>query len=315
MSSISVVMPVYNGEPYLEESVFSVVSCGVSEIIVVDDGSTDSSPAILESLVSRIPILRVIRQPNQGEASALNRGLHEVTSEFVIFLSADDLLYPEGVRAQLEAHNREPSLSATYPDWLKIDGLGNVIRTQTTREYSQEELIGNLTCIAGPGSMIRTSAIRELDFPRKVNMRFWGDLDQWIRLSFIGPFQRVPKVGAAWRLHSSNASHDARGQHLLNDLRAIRASVDQNSESIDDLVKLKFRAKWHRLVAIALVQAKPFSMAIVEAALSIFYTFQIPRSRRGRGWKPSELLGAVFPIVGFYLANLKNGYRVKARNT
>ncbi|MBI1347036.1 glycosyltransferase [bacterium] len=98
--SVSVVIPCYNGVKYLRETIDSVLvqTCPVHEIILVDDGSTDDSAAIAESYG---PPVRVIRQPNQGESVARNRGIDEAQGNWVAFLDADDLWKPEKIERQL----------------------------------------------------------------------------------------------------------------------------------------------------------------------------------------------------------------------
>jgi glycosyltransferase involved in cell wall biosynthesis len=95
----SVIMPVYNGSQYLATTLESVLAqtYPLHEIIVIDDGSTDSSPDILRSYGDR---LRVTRQDNQGIAAARNAGLLQVTGDVVNFIDQDDL-WPAGRTAAL----------------------------------------------------------------------------------------------------------------------------------------------------------------------------------------------------------------------
>jgi glycosyltransferase involved in cell wall biosynthesis len=92
--TISVITPCYNGAKYLRETIESVLAQTYPplEMIVVDDGSTDDSAAIAESFG---PPVRVIRQTNQGESTARNRGIAEARGDYLHFLDADDLLHPE----------------------------------------------------------------------------------------------------------------------------------------------------------------------------------------------------------------------------
>ena len=91
---VSVIIPVYNGSRYLATTLESVLaqSYPLHEIIVIDDGSTDSSPDILRSYGER---LRVTRQENQGVAPARNAGLLQVTGDVITFIDQDDL-WPAG---------------------------------------------------------------------------------------------------------------------------------------------------------------------------------------------------------------------------
>ena len=92
---VSVIMPAYNSEVYIRESIDSVLAQTFAdfELIVVDDGSTDTTAAIVESYTdSRI---RLIRQPNRGVSVARNTGLEASQGQFITFLDSDDLYYPD----------------------------------------------------------------------------------------------------------------------------------------------------------------------------------------------------------------------------
>ncbi len=105
--SVSIVTPCYNGGPYLRATIESILaqSQPVLEMIIVDDGSTDESAAIAESFG---PPIRVIRQVNQGESVARNRGIAEARGDYLLFLDADDLLDPDSLRQLVHAARRAP---------------------------------------------------------------------------------------------------------------------------------------------------------------------------------------------------------------
>lgn len=100
--TVSVVIPCYNGAKFLRETLDSVLAqtYPVLEVLVIDDGSTDDSAAIAESYGSPI---RVIRQPNQGESVARNRGIDEAKGDWIAFLDADDLWNPNKIFKQIYA--------------------------------------------------------------------------------------------------------------------------------------------------------------------------------------------------------------------
>lgn len=103
---ISVIIPVYNGRPYLKAAVESVLAEKLPrlEIIVVDDGSDDGS---IEELAG-MPVVIARSMKNEGIAFAMNRGLKLVTGKFVTFLDSDDLMAPGGLRFRVEYLNSHP---------------------------------------------------------------------------------------------------------------------------------------------------------------------------------------------------------------
>src|SRR4051794_19382989 len=94
MARVSVVVPIYNVERYLEACLDSIAGQTFRdlEVVMVDDGSTDSSPSIAESYVARDGRFQLLRQPNGGLGNARNTGTDAATGEFLAFVDSDDVL-------------------------------------------------------------------------------------------------------------------------------------------------------------------------------------------------------------------------------
>lgn len=106
---VSVIIPCYNGAPYLGESIQSALAQthGRMEVIVVDDGSSDSSAEVARRFTG--PNVRLICSPNRGAAAARNIGLAAASGDFIQYLDADDFLSPDKVAAQVERLAGEPA--------------------------------------------------------------------------------------------------------------------------------------------------------------------------------------------------------------
>lgn len=102
---VSVILPVYNMENYLEDCIDSVLSSSYQnlEIIAVDDGSTDNTSAMLDELAERDKRLSVIHTANQGVSSARNRGIQKSSGEYVTFVDADDLIDHQMLEKMIDA--------------------------------------------------------------------------------------------------------------------------------------------------------------------------------------------------------------------
>ena len=126
---VSVIIPVYNGEKYLRESIDSIFSQTYTsiEVIVVDDGSTDRSSVIAHSF----PKIRHLFQNNSGHASARNRGVRAANGDYISFLDADDLWLPEKLSLQISAFNALPELE---------------IVTGHVRQFLSPEIDFNIEC-------------------------------------------------------------------------------------------------------------------------------------------------------------------------
>lgn len=110
---ISVVIPAYNAQQYLPETLDCLVVQTLREIevLVVDDGSADNTPEILRAYSEKYPMIRAIRQENAGVAAARNRGMQEVAGTYLYFLDSDDLIEPDALeKLYLTAQRRNAEL-------------------------------------------------------------------------------------------------------------------------------------------------------------------------------------------------------------
>ena len=187
MAKISVIMPVYNAEAYLRESLDSVLGQSLRdiEIVCVDDGSTDASAAILSGYASRDGRLRVIRGEHAGAYKARDKAFAEISGDFVYFMDADDIL-ADGALAECHAlaeregldhlvftaenfvsgemTPRLAELKGIYDRYYRLD---DVVcgRVMPGREL-MSELIGHECFFEGPPlRLIRTAPLKEASVP------------------------------------------------------------------------------------------------------------------------------------------------------
>jgi glycosyltransferase involved in cell wall biosynthesis len=95
---ISVIVPVYNAEKYLNECIDSLIGQTFfysMEVILIDDGSTDNSPSLCDSYSQKHENIKVIHQENSGVSVARNRGIEKAQGKYIGFVDADDYVYPE----------------------------------------------------------------------------------------------------------------------------------------------------------------------------------------------------------------------------
>ena len=180
---ISVVIPAYNHALSLPKAIGSVREQnwpGV-EIIVVDDGSRDETPRVMEELAGGD--LRYIRQANAGAASARNRGIRESTSEWVAFLDADDIWLPGKLLTQMTELQSRPEASFSYTDvWLRYEDETETVRECGTGDKTllSKLLTGNL--FATPTVIVRRHCFEEIG-AFDAELRTGEDWDMWLRLA------------------------------------------------------------------------------------------------------------------------------------
>lgn len=123
---VSVIIPVYQGDRFLAEAVESVLNQNFTnyEIIVIDDGSTDKSRAVLQPYYDSV---RYVFQENQGVAVARNRGIQIAKGELIAFLDQDDLWSPHKLALQVACFEAQPNLGMVNSGWQIVNQQGNVL--------------------------------------------------------------------------------------------------------------------------------------------------------------------------------------------
>jgi glycosyltransferase involved in cell wall biosynthesis len=204
---VSVVIPAYNAAAYLAGAVDSVLAqtFGDRELVVVDDGSTDATPQVLEGYGSSV---RVVRQANQGVAAARNRGLRESRGRWVAFLDADDQWAPDKLARQVEALRGQPGHGACATRFTVVDeGKGPVeVRGARSGEATLEALLLNGNVVGTPSTVISERTLLEACGGFDPALSQCADWDLWIRVALRTAFVCLEEPLVAYRRHGSNMS-------------------------------------------------------------------------------------------------------------
>jgi len=199
---ITVVTPAYNHAATLRETIESVLAQTYPyiEYIVVNDGSYDETESLLHDYKDRI---RIITQENSGQSAAMNRAWKEASGDYLTYVSADDILYPD----YLEKLADEIGEGAVvyYPDFDIIDVRSKRIRTERRPDYDLEELTCGLVCQPGLAAVFRADAYRAVG-GWDCSYRFIPDFEFWTRMAFQGNFKRIPIVAGGFRVHDESGS-------------------------------------------------------------------------------------------------------------
>jgi len=200
-ATVACVVPVHDGERYLAETLRSILAQThpPTEVIVVDDGSSDRSAPIAESFGQPV---RVIRQENRGPASGRNRGVREARSELIAFLDADDLFYPRKLERQVGRFTARPELDVSLC---------------TAENFWEPGMEAERATYAASGKTrfahaFQTTMVRRAVFDRVGMMdETWlhGDYMEWLaRVADAGLVVEVlPDVLVSRRMHRDSLSH------------------------------------------------------------------------------------------------------------
>ena len=208
--AISVVLPVYNAEAYVREAVESILAQTFTdfELIIINDGSTDDSGAILRELAARDTRIVLVERPNDGLVSALNDGLEMARAELIARMDADDVSMPERFALQHARMVQEPELAVLGSFIRVMDKAGNTIRLS---EYpltpkAAARCLERGCPVAHPAVMMRRGAVLKAGGYRKVFSPA-EDYDLWLRMSDLGyAIANLPQPLLNYREHGANVS-------------------------------------------------------------------------------------------------------------
>lgn len=171
---ISIVVPVYNADEYLDRCLHSVLDQEFSsyEVILVDDGSTDASSLICDRYSSTDPRFVTLHQPNMGVSAARNAGINMAQGEYVMFLDADDALLPYALENMVESVRGEDVVVGGYgvltcgvPSKEVKPVRSFSYRGEEYRRFFEENIIRNCELLDAPwAKLFRTKAIRNVRF-------------------------------------------------------------------------------------------------------------------------------------------------------
>lgn len=225
-SLISCIIPVYNGERYLDETLDSVFAQTYSplEVIVVDDGSTDGTPAVIER---RAEDINYIRQENAGPATARNTGIAAAAAEYLAFIDADDLWLPDKLSRQMALFDANPALDVcvTKLQNFWIDELESDRERFKNHPISQE-----LPGYGFPTSLVRRRAFDILGLIDE-SLHTGEDTDWFMRaMESPTPIELLPEVMVRRRIHHNNMTHDTTAM-FDNLTRILKASLDRRRKA------------------------------------------------------------------------------------
>ncbi|MDZ8052019.1 MAG: glycosyltransferase [Aulosira sp. ZfuVER01] len=214
MPTISVVIPVYNGEKTIKRTIESVLKQNFNdlEVIVINDGSTDSTEEIIKSIPDSR--LKIFSYPNAGLPASRNRGLSLASCDFVSFIDADDIWTCDKLESQLQLLlvNKSAAVAYSWTDYIDADGeyLRSGLRVKVTGDAYSNLLLSNFL-ENGSNPLIRKEAFTKVgNFDE--SLRAAEDWDMWLRLASQYEFVVVPKVQILYRVTTNSMSSNCKNQ-------------------------------------------------------------------------------------------------------
>jgi glycosyltransferase involved in cell wall biosynthesis len=230
---ISVLMPVFNGSPFLAQAIESVLNQSYEdfEFIIVDDGSTDTSLQIAVEYAAKDRRIRCLPLKHTNISTTLNRGLDITTRPYIARMDADDISLPHRFQTQLD-YLQQNSECMAVGSWVEVmDPAGWPIRVWRYRENHEQIDEDNLGRVTGPGLahgtvMIRTDALRQVGGYRE---EYAGveDWELWLRLAEMGKLANIPEVLVRYRQHLRSSSHATRNRQRKQRTELLREAYQR----------------------------------------------------------------------------------------
>jgi len=293
MSKVSIVMPAYNAEQYITESIESGLGQTYAdiEIIAVDDGSTDSTTAILKVFADKFPDkFRYFSQSNSGPAAARNKAIKEARGEYIAFLDSDDIWLPEKLKRQLDKLKKSPECAFIHTNIIRTDLEG---KEQGTKECAIPEgwifdalIKGNFICCSSV--LAKKSCFEKVGlFNESRDIDKCEDYDMWLRIAnqYRCCYVEVPlikyRVNPTGHIRSDiKQAYQRRRRVFLNALKLYKGDKDKLKKEIDHKMMRSmghsfFHVKEYKKASHAFLAA--LRCNAIDFNSLVFYLFSIAR--------------------------------------
>jgi glycosyltransferase involved in cell wall biosynthesis len=204
---VSVIMPVYNGEKFLRDAVESILNQTFSdiELIVINDGSSDSSVQIITSYTDP-RIVFINNDSNMGLPYARNQGVDVSRGEYIAWLDCDDTSMPDRLEKQVRLLDENPQIGVCGA-WVKIIGGGSDVIAQypSDPEYVRASLLFN-NCLANSTVMMRAACTRDIGLRFDPSHHLSQDYGLWVRIPRPWQITNLPEVLTIYRLHTDQVT-------------------------------------------------------------------------------------------------------------
>jgi len=226
---VSVIIPCYNREAYISQTVDSVLAQTWPniELIVVDDGCTDGSRQVLESYGKRLALLEHPGRANRGQSAAINLGLRHSSGEYLAILDSDDLFTPDKIEKQVRFLEEHPEFGLVYANCIYIDGSGKEICKMHygnhTPPAGPEQVLEDCCYNVPSNSLFRRSVFEKVGFLDET-LRSAQDHDYGIRIAEVTRIGYIYECLWNYRRHGGSISNNRTMERWRNGFRILEAA-------------------------------------------------------------------------------------------
>jgi alpha-1,3-rhamnosyltransferase len=210
---VSVVVPSYNHAPFIEKTLRAIFRQTLlpRELVVIDDGSRDDSPQIIERVLRDSPIAacEFIARENRGLCATLNEGFARTRARYFAYLGSDDLWLPQFLQSRVELLEARPRAVLAYGNAYSIDAEGRIIDNTADwaryRDGGVRQMLLETLAPLSPTVVYRRDVLQAHRWNEAARLE---DYELYLRLSAEGEFAFDRRVLSAWREHGYNTSRN-----------------------------------------------------------------------------------------------------------
>ena len=247
--AVSVVVPSYNHARFVDATLRSIMNqtLAPAELIVIDDGSSDESPRVIERTLSDCPFpCKLIARDNRGLCTTLNEGFERARGEYFAYLGSDDLWLPDFLEARVGLLESRAQAVLAYGHAYFIDEQNRIVdSTAAWARYADGDARAMLLQTTAPMSPTVLYRRASLDKHRWDEAAKLEDYDLYLRISDEGEFAFDPRILSAWRRHGSNVSWD-QTLMLEEQLRAQREAAGRFGFTEKQIAELERTTRFNR---------------------------------------------------------------------
>jgi len=274
---VSVIIPSYNHERFVEQSILSVFQQTYPniEVLVIDDGSSDRSVEIIEKLKA-VYNFQFIKRENRGTSKTLNEAFNLVNGEYVCFLASDDYYSADKIQMQVEYYEKNQGFGFIHSGCIVVDQAGNELHRSMTKgrtEFSGDvfDLLLEGCFVSAATVMIKRSVVDDIGmFDENIKTEDW---DYWLRIA------RKYKVGfqeqlfVYYRQHGNNTYFSSDARKILSMYESEKAILSKwrHEACYPRVIKLYHLRWFYKIGGVDRLAALPHFFGAMTKANSAFF--------------------------------------------
>lgn len=262
-AKVSVIVPAYNVQNYIEEALISLQQQSFTkfEALIVDDGSTDGTAEIVQRFCDQDARFKLLQKPNGGLSSARNHGIRHANTDYIALLDADDRYEPEKLATHVNILEQKNTVGVVYSASKAIREDGGSTFMQLSGKPIYTDPLKSLLCknFVGHGSnaVFRRCIVEQVGFFDET-LRSSEDVDYWIRIATLGcwTFYRVHLPLTCYRVRPSGLSFNFAQMQRCNE-QVLQSAYQRSPEKVKAILPTAYAYLYRYLARLALTAGNP----------------------------------------------------------